>query len=173
MDSEAGQGDGRRPGFLVHTLWAMRSYSRFGVIWGEGCAGLPGLFLQSPPTSPLIATPVCSFAAHCASSGTRIAAFGIVICHTESALATPLHWLNHSRVSCCHFNPHFLVHKGGSAAFIRCVCLLPRTTLAPVYDQIPIKGAFWEVSPEEGRSRGDNLRKCETMVSWRWEEGAI
>ena len=46
VDSEAGQGDGRRPGFLVHTLWAMRSYSRFGVIWGEGCAGLPGLFLQ-------------------------------------------------------------------------------------------------------------------------------
>lgn len=38
MDSEVGQGDGRRPGFLVHTLWAMRSYSRFGVIWGEGCA---------------------------------------------------------------------------------------------------------------------------------------
>ena len=76
-------------------------------------------------------------------------------------------------MTCCHFNPHFLVHKGGSAAFIRCVCLLPRTTLAPVYDQIPITWAFWEVFPEEGRSRGDNLRQCATMVSWRWEEGAI
>ena len=76
-------------------------------------------------------------------------------------------------MTCCHFNPHFLVHKGGSAAVIRCVCLLPRTTLAPVNDQIPIMRAFWEVFPEEGRSRGDNLRKCATVVSWRWEEGAI
>ena len=33
--------------------------------------------------------------------------------------------------------------------------------------------AFWEVFPEEGRSRGDNLRKRATVVSWRWEEGAI
>ena len=36
----------QRPGFSVHTLRAMRDDSRFGVIWGEGGAGLPGLFLQ-------------------------------------------------------------------------------------------------------------------------------
>lgn len=93
---------------------------------------------QSPPTTPDCNTSL-QFAAHCASSGTKIAAFWIVICHTESALATPP-LVKPFQGVLLPFNPRFLVHKGGSAAFIRCVCLLPRTTLAPVYDQIPSWG---------------------------------
>ena len=85
-----------------------------------------------PPTSALTAAAASSSAAHPASSGTKTG-------RTESALPRPPLG-NHSRVSCCRFNPHFLVHKGGPAAFNRCACLLPRTTLAPVCDQIPIMG---------------------------------